>query len=119
MIGLRSADCIKPRAWGVKAIARRLGVARNTVRAALRSDAPPRYERPSQGSIVDEVEPEIRRLLRDTPKMPATVIAERIGWTRGMTALRKLAGSEGCRRVAGVLPVWRLQRQPAGGPCGD
>ena len=26
---------------GIKAIARRLGIARNTVRAALRSDAPP------------------------------------------------------------------------------
>ena len=73
---------------GVKAIARRLGVARNTVRSALRSDSPPRYERGSQGSIVDAVEPEIRRLLIDTPDMPATVIAERIGWTRGMTVLR-------------------------------
>jgi transposase len=73
---------------GVKTIARRLGVARNTVRAALRSDSPPKYERASQGSIVDAVEPEIRELLRDTPDMPATVIAERIGWERGMTVLR-------------------------------
>jgi transposase len=67
---------------GIKTIARRLGVARNTVRAALRSDTPPRYERSSRGSIVDVVEPEIRRLLRDVPDMPATVIAERIGWER-------------------------------------
>jgi transposase len=50
---------------GVKAIARRLGVARNTVRAALRSDAPPKYERSSKGSIVDAVEPEIRGLLKE------------------------------------------------------
>ena len=77
---------------GVKAIARRLGVARNTVRAALRSDAPPKYERASQGSIVDAFEPEIRRLLKDVPDMPATVIAERIGWERGMTVLRDRVG---------------------------
>lgn len=77
---------------GVKTIARRLGVARNTVRSALRSDAPPKYERSQQGSIVDTVEPEIRGLLRDTPDMPATVIAERIGWDRGMTVLRDRIG---------------------------
>lgn len=73
---------------GVKTIARRLGVARNTVRSALRSDAPPKYQRTPRGSIVDAVEPEIRELLKDTPDMPATVIAERIGWERGMTVLR-------------------------------
>jgi len=77
---------------GVKAIARRLGVARNTVRSALRSDAPPKYERSPQGSIVDVVEAEIRELLKDTPDMPATVIAERIGWSRGMTVLRDRIG---------------------------
>ena len=73
---------------GIKTIARRLGVARNTVRAALRSDATPRYERRSQSSIVDAVESEIRELLGEFPEMPAAVIAERIGWTRGMTVLR-------------------------------
>lgn len=77
---------------GVKTIARRLGVARNTVRSALRSDAPPKYERSPQGSIVDGFELEIRELLKDTPDMPATVIAERIGWERGMTVLRDRIG---------------------------
>ena len=77
---------------GIKTIARRLGVARNTVRAVLRSDAPPRYERTPQGSIVDSVEPEIRGLLSEFPGMPATVIAERIGWERGMTVLRDRIG---------------------------
>ncbi|MEA1902603.1 MAG: IS21 family transposase [Actinomycetota bacterium] len=77
---------------GIKTIAKRLGVARNTVRAALASDGPPRYERTPQGSIVDAVEPEIRRLLGEFPKMPATVIAERIGWERGMTVLRDRVG---------------------------
>ncbi|MBW3577110.1 MAG: helix-turn-helix domain-containing protein [Actinobacteria bacterium] len=40
---------------GIKAIARRLGVARNTVRTAVRSSAPPRYERVPAGSAVDAV----------------------------------------------------------------
>ncbi|MDF1527474.1 MAG: helix-turn-helix domain-containing protein, partial [bacterium] len=83
---------------GVKAIARRLGVARNTVRSVLRSETPPKYERTPQGSIVDTVEPEIRVLLRDTPDMPATVIAERIGWARGMTVLRD--------RIAELRPLF-------------
>ena len=70
------------RAWGVaiKEIARRLGVARNTVRAALVSDEPPKYRRASRGSLVDAVEPRVRGLLAEFPRMPATVIAERIGW---------------------------------------
>jgi transposase len=73
---------------GIRAIARLLGVARNTVRDALRSGGPPRYERVSKGSAADAVEPRIRELLREFPEMPATVIAERIGWTRGITILR-------------------------------
>jgi transposase len=73
---------------GIKAIARRLGKARNTVRDALRGDEPPRYERASKGSAVDAVEPQVREWLRKFPEMPATVIAERIGWERGITILR-------------------------------
>ena len=63
----------------IKVIARRLGCSKNTVKAALRRDSPPRYERRGSGSIVDAVEPQIRELLAGTPTMPATVIAERIG----------------------------------------
>lgn len=77
---------------GVKAIVGRLGVARNTVRAALRSVDAPRYVRVGPGSAVDVFEPAIRRLLAVTPGMPATVIAERIGWTRGITVLRERVG---------------------------
>jgi transposase len=43
--------------------------------------------RAATGSVVVGVEPRIRQLLAQTPTMPATVIAERIGWTRGMTVL--------------------------------
>ena len=72
----------------IKEIARRLGLARNTVRAALRAQVPPLRERASRGSVVDAVEPQIRALLAEFPRMPATVIAERIGWTRSLTVLK-------------------------------
>jgi transposase len=72
----------------IKMIARTLGISRNTVRAAIASDGPPKYERKSAGSVVDAVEPRIRELLQAYPTMPATVIAERIGWERGLTVLK-------------------------------
>jgi len=89
----------------IKVIARVVGVSRNTVRAAVASDAPPRYERRPAGSVVDAVEPRIRELLAAYPTMPATVIAERIGWTR---SIRVLSG-----RVAQLRPVY-LPPDPAG-----
>lgn len=72
----------------IKAIARRLGISKNTVRRALSASEPPKYVRKPTGSVVDAVEPQIRALLASTPGMPATVIAERIGWTRGLTVLK-------------------------------
>ena len=89
----------------IRMIARVLGISRNTVRTALASDSPPRYERRPAGSIVDEVEPAVRELLRAYPTMPATVIAERIGWTRGLTVLTE--------RVRELRPVY-LPPDPAG-----
>jgi fructose-1,6-bisphosphatase len=47
----------------IKAIARQLGIARNTVRAALASDTPPKYQRAGKQSLVDAAEPEVRKLL--------------------------------------------------------
>jgi transposase len=88
----------------IKVIARVLGVSKNTVKAALRSDGPPRYERPLRGSLVDEAEPRIRELLQVFPTMPATVIAERIGWTHSIRILRD--------RVAELRPVY-LPPDPA------
>jgi transposase len=67
---------------------RTLGISRNTVRAALASDSPPKYERKPAGSAVDAFEPRIRELLQAYPTMPATVIAERVGWDRGITVLK-------------------------------
>ena len=70
------------------AIARRLGISRNTVAKALSCDRPPKYVRAPKGSLVDAVEPRIRLLLAEHPTMPATVIAERIGWERSLTILK-------------------------------
>jgi transposase len=88
----------------IKAVARVLGISKNTVKAALASDQPPKYERRQAGSIVDEVEPRIRELLQSYPRMPATVIAERIGWTRSIRLLSA--------RVAELRPVY-LPPDPA------
>ena len=85
-------------AMSISEIARVLGISRNTVYAALASDVPPKYVRRPSGSVVDVVEPRIRELLRACPTMPATVIAERIGWTR---SIRVLSG-----RVAELRPVY-------------
>lgn len=72
----------------IRAIARHLGVSKNTVKRALATDRPAVYSRPVRGSAVDAVEPQIRELLKQTPTMPTTVIAERIGWEKGMTVLK-------------------------------
>jgi transposase len=83
----------------IKAIARRLGVSRNTVRKAVALSMPPKYVRKPSGSIVDAVEPRIRLLLQEFPDMPSTVIMERIGWTRGKTVLFE--------RIASLRPLYR------------
>jgi transposase len=88
----------------IKQIARLLGVSKNTVKRALAADRPPRYQRAARGSVVDGVEPRIRELLAAWPTMPATVIAERIGWTRGLTVLKD--------RVRELRPVY-LPPDPA------
>jgi hypothetical protein len=70
-------------------IARQLGVSRTTVVKAVASSAPPRYERtPTESSFV-VFEARVRALLKDTPEMPATVIAERVGWTGSITWFRE------------------------------
>ena len=74
-------------AMPIKVIARSLGISRNTVRRALAADVPPRYQRPGRGSAADAAEPAIRALLAEFPEMPATVIAERVGWERSLTVL--------------------------------
>jgi hypothetical protein len=75
-----------------------VGCSKNTVKRAVQSDGPTRYERAPSGSVVNSAEPRIRELLAAYPRMPATVIAERIGWDRGMTVLKA--------RVRELRPVY-------------
>jgi transposase len=63
------------------AIARRVGVSRSTVIKAVTSDGPPKYERRPAPTSFTPFEWRVRELLADTPDMPATVLAERVGWT--------------------------------------
>jgi transposase len=62
-------------------IAARLGISRTTVIKAVNSDAPPRYVRSPGATSFTEYEPHVRALLAEVPDMPATVLAERVGWT--------------------------------------
>jgi transposase len=82
----------------ISQIARVLGISRNTVKAALASAGPPKYRRAPAGSVADVFEPRIRELLAAFPAMPATVIAERIGWPY---SIRTLSG-----RVAELRPAY-------------
>lgn len=64
------------RGVSIKELARRTGMSRNTVRAALRSDRPPSYERVAAGSRLDPFKPEIHRLLKGDPKLTGVRIRE-------------------------------------------
>jgi transposase len=72
-----------------------MGISRNTVKAALASDNPPKYARAPQGLVADAFEPRIRELLAAFPSMPATVIAERVGWPYSV------------RTLSGKVAQWR------------
>jgi transposase len=62
----------------IKELVRRYGIDRNTVRRALRSDRPPRYERPPAPSKLDPFKDEIHRLLREDPKLTGVRVRELI-----------------------------------------
>lgn len=95
----------------IKAIVRMTGLSRNTVRAAIRSFEPPRYERAPRGSLVDAVVPQIREQLALDPKMPATVIAERIGWANSLTILKDRI-REIRPEYVGIDPADRIVHRP-------
>jgi transposase len=72
----------------INELARRTGLARNTVRAALRSTEPPKYMRAPAGSKLDAFKPEIHRLLGKDEAISAQRIRELIeplGFVGGKT----------------------------------
>jgi len=59
-------------------IHRRTGLHRDTIRNAINSDRPPRYERAPAGSKLDVFKDEICQLLREDPKLPGQRVRELI-----------------------------------------
>jgi transposase len=85
--------------WTKTAIAEKLGMSRNTVADLIALDGPPHCERKPAGSMLDGFGDAIAAMLDEDPKVPATVIAERLrplGYTGGLTILKQ--------RVAGLRP---------------
>lgn len=69
-------------------IAARLGISRTTVVKAVASEAPPRYVRAPAATSFTPFEAKVRALLADDAELPATVIAERVGWEGSITWFR-------------------------------
>src|SRR5215472_9240275 len=61
-------------------VARQLGIGRSTVARAVASAAPPKYERKPVPTSFAPFEPWVAALLAEFPEMPASVIADRVGW---------------------------------------
>jgi transposase len=59
-----------------RAIAKRLGIHRDTVSRALEVDKPSKYERASNGSMLDPYKPKIHALLAENPNLSSVRILE-------------------------------------------
>jgi hypothetical protein len=66
------------RGVSIKELMRRTGLARNTIRAALRSPVPPDFKCPERRSKLDPFKDEIHVLLRGDPKLTGVRIRELI-----------------------------------------
>jgi transposase len=78
--------------WSNTAIAEKLQMSRNTVASLIAKQQPPRYERASVGSMLNNYADAIAAMLDEDPKAPATVIRERLqllGYTGGITILKE------------------------------
>jgi transposase len=95
-------------------IARRLGINRRTVRRLLDSDEPPRYVRAPQGSVLDPLEPVLRRLLRDWPQIKAPRVTEILrddyGYEGSVDLVRRRLKQ---LRPSGARPAQRTGYRPA------
>ncbi len=66
------------RGVSIKELMRRTGLARNTIRVALRSEAPPAFRCPERPSKVDPFKEEIHELLRHDPRLTGVRVRELI-----------------------------------------
>src|SRR5215207_3665770 len=89
------ADGIKKRE-----IARRLGISRNTVDKLIDALEPPRYSREPAGSMLDPLEPVLRRLLDEWPDIKAPRVTEVLRDDHGYTGSVDLVR----RRLAQLRP---------------
>jgi transposase len=62
----------------IKELVRRTGLARNTIKRALRSDQPPKFKCLERPSKLDPFKDEIHRLLKDDPKLSGVRVRELI-----------------------------------------
>jgi transposase len=69
-------------------VARDLGIGRATVARAVASQRPPKYERPAVVTSFAPFQAQVVALLKEHPDLPATVLAERVGWTGSITWFR-------------------------------
>jgi transposase len=66
------------RGVSIKELVRRTGLARNTIRGAVRSDAPPAFRCPERPSKLGPFKEEIHRLLMEDPRLPGVRVRELI-----------------------------------------
>jgi transposase len=94
-------------------IAQRLGLNRRTVARLAVAEAPPRYSRPSTGSMLDPLEPVIRRLLLEWPEIRAPRLAEILREDYGYAGSVDLVKRRLARmRPAPVRPAQRTGYRP-------
>ena len=67
-------------------IGRLVGVSRGTVDRVLEANRLPKYHSAATGSSFDAFAAQVRVLLAATPTMPASTLAERVGWLRSASA---------------------------------
>ena len=72
----------------IKAILRRTGILADPGAPCSGQCLHARLSAPAEGGSGRRDQPHVRGLLRATPTMPATAIAERIGWEHGLTVLK-------------------------------
>lgn len=93
---------LRSQGLSIRAIAAQVGCAKRTVERALACDSPPSYKkRVARSNAFAAVEPLVRALLAEHPRLAASVLAERVGW--------KGSGSWFRENVARIRPEYIVQ----------